>query len=108
MTIPSPETSTPETNAPDASAVETNAPEIDPCEASGAIRAKFVVETVTHYREPGAIVSLDPVYGEVGENKQFWQATPQGKIDMTITNPAAARLFTPEQAFYVDFTPVAS
>ena len=108
MTIPTSETSAPETSAPETNEPDANEPEIASCEASGAIRAKFVVETVTHYREPGAIVSLDPVYGEAGENKQFWQATPQGKIDMTITNPAAARLFTPGQAFYVDFTPVAS
>jgi hypothetical protein len=37
------------------------------------------------------------------ENEKFWDATPQGKISMTIQNPLAAEQLQPGNRFYVTF-----
>ena len=87
---------------------EIEAPELEAPETE-TVKTKFVVESVTQHRgEAGTAVMLNPVYGNEGENKAFWQATPQGQIDITITNPATAILFKPGQEFHVNFTPVAA
>lgn len=72
------------------------------------VRAKFFVESVTKYEnQAGAFVVLSPVgYGKSEENKAFWEATPAGRVEMSISNPGAAAQFAEGQEFYLDFTPV--
>lgn len=72
------------------------------------IRAKFRCMEITRrsYRTGTSVVlhavhSFDPA----GVNHHFWQATPDGSLVMTITNPAAADDFELGQDYYVDFTP---
>lgn len=78
------------------------------------VRAKFFVSEIKHLATPGseqtAQVVLSPVYGSYGdgkdeENKQWSKYTPCGKIEMTITNPAAVAAFEVGQPYFVDFTP---
>ena len=45
------------------------------------------------------------VVGTEGENKEFWEATPSGKIELGVINLAAALPFDLNREFYVDFTP---
>ncbi len=70
-------------------------------------RAKFVVigvqkhtpemETVT------ATATYDPTPGT--ENNAFWQSTPNGRLDITITNPELLGSFKQGQHYYIDFRP---
>lgn len=59
-----------------------------------------------HIARPNGVcaeVKLAPVYGD--ENKPWSEATPQGQLSMTITNPAAIEVFELGKAFFLDFTP---
>jgi hypothetical protein len=71
------------------------------------VRAKFVCSQVTRFAHPGNVqVALHPVMdSRTPENKSFWDATPNGELKMTITNPAASEQFVPGKAYYLDFTP---
>ncbi len=74
------------------------------------VRAKFFVASVENTTDvDGKILSqavrLYPVYGETGENKEFWEATPTGLVEMTITNPRAFDRFAQGKSYYIDFTP---
>lgn len=92
-----------------------------------AVRAKFNVTNVSknqltkttdqngnpwEYHQTN--VSLAPVYVDNDqrkagntENEVFGRYTPNGKIELTIKNDAAAEQFAVDQEFYVDFTPAA-
>lgn len=69
------------------------------------VRAKFKVDS----KGPGesGLVVLNPVYSTDPnhENKSFWDATPNGKIEMWISNPNAFKQFELGKEYYVDFTP---
>lgn len=39
------------------------------------------------------------------ENEKFWQATPNGRIELHIDNPAAAEQFQAGDPYYVTFEP---
>ncbi len=71
-------------------------------------RAKFSVGSVkqTIGRE-GEIYNLEvelyAVIGNSEENKNFWQATPNGYIKMTINNKEIYDFFKPGRVMYVDF-----
>ncbi len=69
------------------------------------VRAKFVVLDARNdgYSET---VSMIPVYSTdpEHENKKFWDATPSGKLDLYIQNPAAFGIFHQGQEYYLDFT----
>jgi hypothetical protein len=72
------------------------------------VRAKFYVTSIQHHhtQSPGYVcaeIKLAPVYGD--ENKPWSQATPQGQIAMTITNPDAIDAFELGKFYFVDFTP---
>lgn len=68
-------------------------------------RAKFVVEQITKKRGyEGAQIELVPVMGGSEENKSFWEYTPNGSINLTITNPKAIEVFQLGKEYYVDFT----
>jgi len=71
------------------------------------MRAKFYVETITrNARFAGAEIILLPVGKDTQENRYFWQNTPGGKIDLTITNPQAVDSLELGKEYYVDFSPV--
>ncbi len=71
-----------------------------------ALRAKFKVSSVEKFAESiGEKVTMYPVYSPEGENKDFWDATPNGKLEMTINNTNAQGRFQPGQEYYLDFTP---
>ena len=70
------------------------------------MRAKFRVATITrHAGMPGESVTLSPVYSSDphSENHAFWSATPNGKVEMTITNPQACGVFELGAEYYLDF-----
>lgn len=78
-----------------------------------AVRAKFFVSRITHTGTPGsapyAQIELAPVFGGYGDGKdnESWsRATPSGKIELAVTNPAAIDQFSVGSAYYIDFTPV--
>lgn len=55
-------------------------------------------------------INMGVVTGDTGddkitrdENTKFWDATPQGKIEIVITNPPAAEQFQAGDEFYVTF-----
>lgn len=52
---------------------------------------------------PNEVVKLSAVAGD--ENKPWSQYTPQGSVEMHITNPAAVAQFKVGGVYYVDFTP---
>lgn len=74
------------------------------------VRAKFRVSWVEDMKGgDGAVtsraVTLLPVVGDSEENRAFWEATPAGSLNMTITNRTAFEQFERDQVFYIDFTP---
>lgn len=74
------------------------------------VRAKFQVGQVLDAKDAqggvmSQIVRLHPVFSTSEENKAFWEATPTGSIEMTITNRAAFDRFVSGKSYYIDFTP---
>ncbi len=78
-----------------------------------AIRAKFICKSVdrSHWgNNPdgkgrfGETVTMEPVMDGSPENKAFWEASPSGKLQMTISNPAAHGQLIPGVEYYLDFT----
>jgi hypothetical protein len=68
------------------------------------MRAKFEVQSVkrtTWGREAVAVA----VYSGNAEDNQFAAATPTGKLEITVTNPAAMDFLEPGKSYYLDFTP---
>lgn len=71
-------------------------------------RAKFQVMSITKYAHfAGAKIEMAPVYSNDPEhpNRIFWEATPNGKIEMQINNPSAIQQFEVGKEYYVDFSP---
>lgn len=71
-------------------------------------RAKFQVMSITRYAQfSGAKIEMAPVCSEDPDhpNKAFWQATPNGKIEMQINNPSAIQQFEIGKEYYVEFSP---
>lgn len=50
-------------------------------------------------------IMLNPVHGNNEENAQFFKNTPNGRIELSVVNPAAAAQFEVGKEYYVDFTP---
>lgn len=69
------------------------------------IRAKMQVNEVisTTYSD---IVKLAPVMGgnNNAEDNSFSRATPSGKLELTIDNPALKGVVKPGQVYYVDLS----
>ena len=73
--------------------------------------AKFEVMSIETYKYPGQKVVLMPVYAGEGadpkvtskEDGQFWEATPNGRLEMQVNNPVAAEQFQPGDRFYLTF-----
>ncbi|HEX9711444.1 MAG TPA: hypothetical protein VGB52_02695 [Actinomycetota bacterium] len=55
----------------------------------------------------GVMVDLHPVYSTdpESENKAFWDSTPSGHLQLTISNKPAAEIFVEGQEYYLDITP---
>jgi hypothetical protein len=70
------------------------------------MRAKFLAESVTNHASGNTIISLVPVMRNTEENKAFWEATPNGKLEMCITNPRSKEFFVAGAEYYLDFTRV--
>ena len=76
-----------------------------------SVRAKFTVTQIIDTRfgpRPEAhyqTVVLEPRYDQtIPEDVRFLTATPSGRMEMRIENPAALEQFVPGTSFYVDFT----
>lgn len=80
------------------------------------VRAKFRCHTVhdhTSEDKDGKVygtlaIEASPVYSTdpEHENKAFWDASPSGKFEISVTNPTAWPLLPkPGQEFYIDLTP---
>jgi len=71
------------------------------------IRAKMRVAEVVS-SEYSDTVKLHPVFGgsNNAEDNSYAKATPGGKLELTIDNPALKNAVKPGQVFYVDLTPV--
>lgn len=75
------------------------------------MRAKFKCETVTigeWGNAPGVMpvetAKLKAVMGNTPEDKAFNEATPNGSLEIMITNKAAHGYFKAGQNYYLDFT----
>ncbi len=72
------------------------------------IRAKFKLNEEQRFE---GLASRRYKFGTVysnapdSENKAFWDATPQGSIEMTVTNKDAWPFFELGREYYLDFTP---
>lgn len=71
------------------------------------VRGKFVLREVIRYsfggdsRELVFYAQYDP---DLPEDQRYAEATPSGKIEMNVDNPAALAQFELGKAYYVDFT----
>jgi hypothetical protein len=72
-----------------------------------SVRAKFLCTKASSPSPGQTDIELKPVYSDdpEHENKAFWEATPSGKIEMSILNAPAAEAFAAGQEYYVDFSP---
>lgn len=68
--------------------------------------AEFVCDTVTHARGPReevvlrAVTDTDPA----GDDSDFAEASPYGKLELTIDNEEAHGYFAPGDKYYLGFT----
>lgn len=75
-------------------------------------RAKVFVQELKSFgyhgkKLDGIWVSMVPVMAsEIPEDQRFNQATPAGKIELQINNPAVVAQLEAGKEFYVDFTEV--
>ncbi len=77
-----------------------------------AVMAKFHVYSVETFEYGNQKLNLHAVAPttidgklefENSEDESFWNATPSGKIEISITNPDAAEQFQAGDIFYVTF-----
>jgi hypothetical protein len=67
------------------------------------IRGKFVVESSTKYAGNYATVVLQARSDKsIPEDVSYAEATPNGKIEMTVTVPAVIEALVPGKVFFVD------
>lgn len=77
-------------------------------------RAKFQCQRIEEIKYAGyenRKVILTPVIPQNStgepEDRSFWESTPSGEINLTISKEAvASKMFEPGKKYYVDFTPV--
>jgi hypothetical protein len=68
-------------------------------------RCKFQVVKVTLYAGQYEQITLNAVYGGSAENLSFASATPTGKLEIMVTNPAVLGQIKPGQYYYLDLIP---
>ncbi len=69
------------------------------------VRAKFRCNSVEDFGSSKS-VKLSPVYpGENAsdEDKAFWDSTPSGTLQMSVTRPPVGDFFKPNALYYLDF-----
>ena len=73
------------------------------------VTAKFKVTEVTMFEGPYRQVKLSPVYSSdpASPNYSWSIATPNGKMEMTISNPAAYEQFAVGKSYLMTFDEVA-
>jgi hypothetical protein len=72
-----------------------------------SVRAKFTLQEIHEFSYPGKKFVFTPQYDtSIPEDQRFSKATPSGRFEMQVDNPAAIEQFKLGQAYYVDFTPV--
>ena len=76
-----------------------------------SVRAQFRCHSVAALdpgddNRPISKVKLMAVYGRGVENAAWSRATPNGFLEMTITNPDAINAFVPGQAYWLDISPI--
>ena len=72
------------------------------------VRGKFqLIEVRSHSYTPSAkTLVFSTVYDtSTPENARFTKATPSGRLEMTVDNPAALEAFELGKFYYADFTP---
>lgn len=72
------------------------------------VRGKFMVTEVTemHWSKDARKVVMTPQYdNSIEEDRRYAKATPTGRIEIQIDNPAALAALPIGKQFYVDFTP---
>jgi hypothetical protein len=72
------------------------------------IRARFKCYSVTHDSGKNEIVVLQAAYGtrDANDNVQWSKYTPNGKLEMTISQDGAQNQFVPGLDYYLDIAPV--
>jgi hypothetical protein len=74
------------------------------------VRAKFMVTRVSRRSWDsgrGADITLEPQYDStIEEDRRYAQATPSGRMEMSVDNPKAIEALALGKTCYVDFTPV--
>jgi len=75
------------------------------------VRAKFEVQQTKDVKwarqtEPVLEVTLGATNRKDGDNKDWSKWTPSGTLTMQITNPEAAKFFTPGKLLWLDFSEV--
>ena len=71
------------------------------------VRAKFRVSEIkrTMFTEKeGQVIVLNPVIDGSPENKEFYQYTPGGRIELGTVNAEAGNYFELGKEYYIDFT----
>jgi hypothetical protein len=73
-----------------------------------SVKAKFICNTISKSKfskldQGSATVTLTPVVSGSDENKEFWQYTPSGKVEMQIKNEAAEKYFEVGAEYYLTF-----
>lgn len=74
------------------------------------VRAKFFCTEKKHIHttSPNDVlcqITFQAVYGDGKGNEQWSKYTPSGKLEMSVTNPAAIDKFELGKSYYLDFTP---
>jgi hypothetical protein len=69
-----------------------------------SIQTKFECQSVTKDKHGLTNVKLEPVFSTTGENRKFWDATPNGQIELTIRNSETAEIFIPGKEYSVTFS----
>lgn len=73
-----------------------------------SVRAKFICNAIKKQKFSkqdvgSATVILSPVTSGSDENKEFWQYTPSGHLEMNIKNEAAEKYFELGEEYYLTF-----
>lgn len=72
-----------------------------------SVRAKFTLTEIHTFSYGGKRFVFTPQYDtSIPEDQRFAKASPSGRFEITVDNPAAIEQFTIGQAYYVDFSPV--
>lgn len=71
-----------------------------------AVRAKFQLQSIAKQHWGGTQLVFYPNYDtSIPEDQRFAKASPSGRFEITVDNPAALEQFELGAHYYVDFTP---